>query len=152
MWNKGVILVREYIIKKGDSFFHLAHKNGCCWQDISDINPGVDPCCLQVGQKIMLPIKEASSQTKCSSGCADAAAQGYKGRCDDVIVEVEGVKFRVTRVGEASVPHEVHLILPRTEIHRVEHPGSGIIETSIMLSNINIVNSPRLQGEGETKK
>lgn len=141
--------MKEYTIQSGDSFFRLAKQKECCWQDFIEVNPGIDPCCLQVGQRIRLPLTAVS---KPSGGCAELLGQGNTiKRCDDVIVEVEGVKFRVTRMGEPSVPHEVHLILPRTEIHKIEHPGNGIVETTIMLSNINIVNSPRFEGEGSEK-
>lgn len=134
--------MREYIIQPGDNFYRLAEQNGGSWQEYAACNPGVDPCALQVGQKIIMPIV---IKKKTAGGC-----EGYtgKGRCDDVFVEIEGLTFRVTRQGEPSLPHEVHLIIPRTEITKVEHPGTGIIETSIMLSNINIVNSPRYHGEG----
>ncbi len=140
--------MREYVIKSGDSFFYLAQQNGCCCQDLIEINQGVDPCNLQIGQKIKLPSAELSKQSQSAGGCAEILGKGHSGRCDDVIMDVEGVKFRVTRVGEASVPHEIHLIVPRTEIRKVEYPGSGVIETSIMISNINIINSPRHKGEG----
>lgn len=140
--------MKEYIIQSGDSFFHLAQKTGCCWQEFIDVNPGIDPCQLQIGQKIKLPIVVSKS----SGGCAEFIGQGSgHNRCDDVIIEVEGIKFRVTRIGEPTTPHEVHLILPRTEIRKVEHPVNGIIETTIMLSNINIINSPRFEGEGSSQ-
>jgi len=147
--------LNRYIIQAGDSFFRLAKQNGCSWQDVARINPGLDPYRLQIGQVINLPVSTASGN-KASAGaggcnCSAAAGKGYGGRCDDILVEVEGVRFRVVRAGEASVPHEVHLILPRTEIHKVEHPQTGVIETSIMISNINIVNSPRFHGEGPIK-
>lgn len=140
--------MKEYAVQSGDNFYLLAQQMNCCWQDFIDVNPGIDPCQLQIGQRIKLPVVVVSETT--ASGCADMLGKANVKRCDDVIVEVEGVKFRVTRLGEPAIPHEVHLILPRTEITKVEHPG-GIIETSIMLSNINIVNSPRLTGEGSDK-
>ncbi|RNC29278.1 MAG: hypothetical protein AWM53_00631 [Candidatus Dichloromethanomonas elyunquensis] len=136
--------MQEYCIKSGDNFYKLAQQQGCCWQDFITVNPGIDPCALQIGQVIILPQETAKPQT---AGCCE----GADGRCDDVMVEVEGVKFRVTRVGEPSTPHELHLILPRTEIHKVEHPVNGLVETSVMISNINIVNSPRFEGEGGDK-
>ncbi len=142
---------REYVIKNGDNFFLLAQQNGGCWQDYVAANPGTDPCALRVGQKILLPI--IIEKEKPAGGCAGFI--GGKGagnnRCDDVFLEVEGVKFRVTRQGEPTTPHEVHLIIPRTEIRKVEYPGNGVIETTIMLSNVNIVNSPRFEGEGRTE-
>jgi LysM repeat protein len=144
--------MNQYVIQPGDNFFLLARRNGCRCEDFIKVNPGVDPNYLQIGQIINIPSGLPEAAGKCSSGaCAEIAGKGFKGRCDDVVVEVEGVRFKVTRVGEASIPHEVHLILPRAEIRKIEHPGQGVVETSIMLSNINIVNSPRLHGEGSVK-
>ena len=134
--------MKEYVIKSGDNFFRLAQLNGGCWQDYQAVNPGIDPCALQVGQKIVLPI---IVKEKLAGGCEGFS--GSNNRCDDVMVEVEGVCFRVSRQGEPSLPHEVHLIIPRTEIRKVQCPVNGTIETSIMISNINIVNSPRFEGE-----
>lgn len=134
--------MQEYVIKSGDNFYGLAQQNHCSCQQIIDLNPGVDPNQLQIGQKIKIPV----IVVKPSGGCAGIPGESFN-RCDDVLVDVEGVKFRVTRMGEPATPHELHLILPRTEIRKVEHPG-GIIETNIMVSNINIVNSPRFEGEG----
>ncbi|RJE48370.1 MULTISPECIES: LysM domain-containing protein [unclassified Dehalobacter] len=147
--------MKKYTIKTGDTFFLLAGRNGCCWQDIGKANPGVDPCALVIGQVINIPDRQTSGYG--ASGSAGSTysndpgnylTSGYaQKRYDDVILEVEGVKIRVARIGEPTVPHEVHFILPRTEIRKVECPGNGVIETSIMLSNINIVNSPRIEGE-----
>jgi len=135
--------VQEYIIKEGDSFYRIAQQHDCCWQELMDLNPGLDPYQLQIGQIIKLPTK--------NSKVSDDWMKDWKGehyhRCDDVLVEIEGVKFRVTRLGEPNIPHENHLILPRTEIRKVEYIGTGVVETNIMISNINIVNSPRLEGE-----
>ncbi|UWG95727.1 hypothetical protein LPY66_12460 [Dehalobacter sp. DCM] len=90
----------------------------------------------------------ASASGGAASGCSSYPFGG-KGvnRCDEVILDVEGIKLRVTRAGEPTTPHELHFILPRTEVRKVECPHTGVIETSIMLSNINIVNSPRFEGE-----
>jgi murein DD-endopeptidase MepM/ murein hydrolase activator NlpD len=147
--------LKKYTIKTGDTFFLLASQNGCCWQDISKANPRVDPCALVIGQVINIPDRQASGSVASRSAGSTYSndpgnyfTSGYvQKRYDDVILEVEGVKIRVARIGEPTVPHEVHFILPRTEIRKVECPGNGVIETSIMLSNINIVNSPRIEGE-----
>lgn len=147
--------IKNYVIQSGDTFFLLANHNGCCWQDFVQANPGVDPCALHVGQIINIPSTAKASKNSVLSGPAGTASgcSGYvaggKGvnRCDEVILDVEGVKIRVTRAGEPTTPHELHFILPRTEIRKVECPGTGVIETNIMLSNINIVNSPRFEGE-----
>lgn len=136
--------MKEYVIQSGDSFYQIAQQRGCCWQDITQCNPGLDPCNLQVGQKITVPVINVQQPASC---CTVAAGGGKFNRCDEVVVEVEGVNFKVSRLGEPSIPHELHLILPRTEIRKVQCPASGTLETSIMISNINIVNSPRFEGE-----
>jgi len=141
--------VQEYTIKAGDSFFRVAQQNNCCWQDLIDLNPGLDPYQLQIGQKIRLPAKNSKSFGNCMG--TTKKGENYH-RCDDVLVEIEGIRFRVTRLGEPNIPHENHLILPRTEIRKVEYLGTGVVETNIMISNINIVNSPRFEGENISTK
>ncbi|HHV63637.1 MAG TPA: LysM peptidoglycan-binding domain-containing protein [Peptococcaceae bacterium] len=142
--------MNEYIIKPGDNFYRLAQHKGCSWQDFVEVNPGIDPCCLQVGQKIRLPETKRVESSECC-GELRSSCSGDN-RCDEVLIDIAGAQFRVTRNGEPKVPHEVHMIIPRIEIRKVEHPQSGIIETTIMISNINIVNSPRREGEGGGSK
>lgn len=137
--------MKEYVIKAGDNFYLIAQRYGCNWQQIVECNPRVDPCGLQIGQRILLPI--SIEREKQSPRPEMNHEKWGNTRYDDVFVEVEGVQLKVTRRGETQIPHELHLIIPRTEIRKVEHPVNGVIETSIMLSNINIVNSPRLAGE-----
>lgn len=140
------MLVKEYTIKAGDNYYLLAGRYGCVCQDFIYANPGIDPNNLKIGQKIRIPggswVKTGQGSAT-GQGYACAGGQVNSKRCDDVLMEVDGVKFRVTRQGEPTVPHELHFVLPRTEIHKIEHPQTGIIETTIMLSNINVVNSPR---------
>lgn len=128
--------MEKYFIQQGDNFFKIAQAKGGNWQDYLDANPQLDPNNLKVGQEVNIPRKYSET------GLTAAA-----NRHDDVVLEVDGVKVRVTRDGEPSLPHELHLIIPRTEIRKVECPYNGTIETTIMLSNINIVNSPRIRSE-----
>jgi len=138
----------EYVIQSGDTFFRLAQRLGCNWQDLMRLNPTLNPYALQVGQKIVLP--DVHGYQHLGLGIGTQGESGFLGQSyDDVEVDIEGVKFRVKRVGEHRVPHEVHVILPRTEIHKVQCSPHGNSELRLMISNINIVNAPRLMS-GET--
>lgn len=143
-----------YSIQPGDNFHCLAQRWGGTCDDFLQVNPGVDPLKLQIGQKIVLP--EFKGLTKGQEQYADistARGQEFVGDyLDDVEMEVEGVHLRLRRVGEPKVPHEIHFILPRTEIRKIQPPdGCGPSEVQIMLSNLDVVLSPRLvSGNGDT--
>ena len=143
-----------YSIQPGDNFHCLAQRWGGTCDDLIQVNPGVDPLKLQIGQKIVLP--EFKGSTKGQEQYADISAdrgQEFVGEyLDDVEMEVEGVRLRLRRIGEPKVPHEIHFILPRTEIRKIQPPdGCGPSEVQIMLSNLDVVLSPRLvSGDGDT--
>ena len=145
---------KEYCIQPGDNFHGLAQRWGGTCDDFLQVNPSVDPLKLQVGQKIVLP--DFKGTTKGQVQYADIRVdhgQEFVGEyLDEVEVEVEGVSFRVRRIGEPKIPHEIHLILPRAEIHKFQPAGEGgPCEVQIMLSNMDIVLSPRLvSGKGDT--
>jgi LysM repeat protein len=44
--------VRTYRVQSGDTFESIARKNGTTVARLEQLNPGVDPTALQVGQKI----------------------------------------------------------------------------------------------------
>lgn len=142
---------RDYVIDNGDSFYRLAQRFGGTCEDWIRANPQVDPIMLQVGQKVVLP--ELKNGVKGQSQFAEISTkQGREfagDHYDEVEMEVEGVVFRVRRVGEGRIPHEIHLLLPRTEIHKIQPAGeNGPCEVQIMISNLDIVHSPRLTSEG----
>lgn len=145
---------KEYCIQPGDNFHALAQRWGGTCADFLQVNPCIDPLKLQVGQKIVLP--DFKGPTQGQAQYADIRVdqgQEFVGEyLDQVEMEVEGVRFRVRRIGEPKVPHEIHLILPRAEIRKVQPAGDGgPCEVQIMLSNMNIVLSPRLvSGNGDT--
>jgi hypothetical protein len=125
---------------------------GSC-DDFLCVNPNVDPLKLQIGQKIVLP--EFKSSVKGQEQYADISVnrgQEFLGDyLDDVEMEVEGVRFRLRRIGEPKTPHEIHYIVPRTEIRKIQPAGEGgPAEIQIMISNLDVVLSPRLlSGEGD---
>jgi len=144
----------EYSIQPGDNFHGLAQRWGGTCDDFLQVNPSVDPLKLQIGQKIVLP--EFKGLRKWQEQYADIRVdhgQEFVGDyLDEVEMEVEGVRFRLRRIGEPEIPHEIHFLLPRTEIRKIQPSGEGgPSEVQIMLSNMDIVLSPRLvSGGGDT--
>jgi hypothetical protein len=145
---------KEYSIQPGDNFHDLALRWGGTCDDFLLVNPSVDPLKLQIGQKIVLP--EFKGLHKGQELYADLSmehGQEFVGEyLDDVQMEVEGVRLRLRRLGEPKIPHEIHFILPRTEIRKIQPAGDGgPSEVQIMLSNLDVVLSPRLMsGKGDT--
>lgn len=136
-----------YSIQPGDNFYCLAQRWGGTCEDFLRVNPSVDPVKLQIGQQIVLP--DFKALPKGQEQYADISVnrgQEFAGDyLDDVEMEVEGVHLRLRRIGEPKTPHEIHFILPRTEIRKIEPPGGcGPSEVQIMLSNLDVVLSPRL--------
>jgi LysM repeat protein len=140
----------EYIIQPGDTFYRLSQRMGGSCEDWIQANPGLNPSCLQIGQKIVLPgLKNPKGREQYAEVSLDEGTEYSGDHLDDVEIEVEGVRFRVKRIGESRIPHEVQLTLPRTEIRKIQPQGEqGPCEVQIMLSNVNIIHSPRLMSEG----
>ncbi|MDR3601879.1 MAG: LysM domain-containing protein [Desulfosporosinus sp.] len=145
---------KEYSIQPGDNFHDLAQRWGGTCDDFLQVNPSVDPLKLQVGQKIVLPEFKGlhKGQEQYADIRVDHGQEFVGDYLDDVEMEVEGVRFRLRRIGEPKIPHEIHFILPRTEIRKIQPVGEGgPTEVQIMLSNLNVVLSPRLvSGKGDT--
>lgn len=140
----------EYLIQPGDTFYKLSQRMGGCCEDWIQANPMVNPNFLQVGQKIVLPgFKNPKGREQYAEVGLNEGTEYAGDHLDDVEMEIEGVRFRVKRVGESRIPHEIHLTVPRTEIRKIQPQGvNGPCEVQIMLSNVNIVHSPRLMSEG----
>lgn len=140
--------MREYIIQPGDTFYQLAQRWGGTCDDWITANSQLNPLALQVGQKVILPplSKGADQYVEIFPG----QGREFSGEhLDEVEMELGGVQFKLRRIGESRIPHEVHLILPRAEIRKIQPQGeNGPTEVQIMLSNVNIVHSPRLMSEG----
>lgn len=146
-------MIKEYILQPGDNFHCLAQRWGCSCDDFIQVNPNLDPLKLQIGQKIVLPdFKGGPKGTEHYADLSVGQGQEFVGEyLDNVEFEVEGVRFRLRRIGEPKTPHEIHFILPRTEIRKIQPAGEGgPAELQIMLSNLDVVLSPRLvSGEGD---
>lgn len=140
---------REYCIQPGDNFHALAQRWGGTCEDFLMVNPSVDPLRLQIGQKIVLPELNRMNGVEQYVDISEKQAHQFAGEyLDEVEMEIEGVRVRLRRIGEPKTPHEIHLILPRTEIRKIQPSGPcGPTEVQIMLSNLNVVLSPRLVSE-----
>lgn len=143
----------EYVIQPGDDFYRLSQRLGGSCEDWLQANQSINPLMLQIGQKVVLPeFKTTNAREQYAEISVDQGNQYAGEKMDDVEMEIEGVRFRVKRIGESKVPHEVHLIVPRTEIRKIQPQGEqGPCEVQIMISNIDIVHSPRLMSEGGGK-
>lgn len=141
-------MVREYCIQPGDNFHGLAQRWGGTCDDFILVNPNVDPLKLQIGQKIVLPDFKGIKGLEQYSDISLDQGQEFVGEyLDHVEMEIEGVRVSLRRIGEPKTPHEIHFLLPRTEIRKIQPAGEcGPTEIQIMLSNINVVLSPRLMG------
>ncbi|MEA4900472.1 LysM domain-containing protein [Desulfitobacterium sp.] len=139
----------EYVILRGDNFYQLAQRLGGTCEDWILANPGINPLTLQIGQKVVLPELNTPNAREQYAEISGEEGSRYAGeKMDEVEMEIEGVRFRIKRIGESKVPHEVHLIVPRTEIHKIQPQGEqGPCEVQIMISNVDIVHSPRLMSE-----
>ncbi len=143
--------MREYVVKQGDNFYRLSQQFGGSLEEWLRANPGCCPTQLQVGQRILLP--ELKSELRGKEQYAEIGENKGKEfageHLDEVEMDIEGIKFKVKRIGEPRTPHEVHLILPRVEIRKTQPAGAaGPCDIQIMISNVNIAHSPRLMSEG----
>ncbi|MEL1135166.1 LysM domain-containing protein [Desulfitobacterium sp. THU1] len=141
--------MEEYVIQPGDTFYRLAQRWGGTCAEWQVANPGLNPDYLQTGQKVYLPRMTNPRGNEQYAMITPQQGIEYAGdHLDDVEMEIEGVKFRVKRIGESKIPHEIHLMIPRTEIRKVQPYGvNGPCEVQIMLSNVNIIHSPRLMSD-----
>ena len=145
---------QEYVIQAGDTFYHLAKRWGGTCADWLAANPHLNPHALQIGQKVVCPVPVGSARTGRNQYASAGVEQGkdFAGETlDEVEMELAGLQFRIRRIGETRVPHEIHLLLPRAEIRKVEpNSENGPCEIQIMLSNVDLVHSPRLvSGSGD---
>ncbi|MCB8816520.1 LysM peptidoglycan-binding domain-containing protein [Desulfosporosinus shakirovi] len=144
---------KEYCIQPGDNFHALAQRWGGTCDDFLMVNPSVDPLRLQIGQKIVLPEFKGSKGLEQYVNIDGDQGQEFVGEyLDEVEMEIEGVHVRLRRIGEPKTPHEIHFLLPRTEIRKIQPAGEcGPTEVQIMLSNLNVILSPRLvSGDGDS--
>ncbi len=141
-----------YKIKPGDNFYLLAKRLGTSLDQVLRLNPGVDPDKLEIGQVVKLPGAKGNPKTRFGSnpGASSYSDSPLEGECftgknmDHIGVNIAGIDFELKRVIDNNVPHEVHIILPRTEVHTVvRNPDVTLSETQVMISNIDIVHSPR---------
>ncbi len=139
----------EYVIRRGDTFFQLSQKLGGSYEEWLLANPGLNPMSLQIGQVIRIPpLTHGTGEESYREISAIQETTYGRENYDDMEIEVEGVRFRVKRIGESRVPHEIHLNVPRTEIRKIQPYGiHGPCEVQIMLSNVNIIHSPRLMSD-----
>src|SRR5437867_1755873 len=103
---------REYVVIKGDSFFHIGRRFGVSSTAIARANPGVDSTRLKVGQKLVIPAPGAPTFTQATLGTGsenlyvvrsgDTLSKIAKGNATTVseIKALNGLKTDRIHVGE----------------------------------------------------
>ncbi len=139
-----------YKIQQGDNFYLLSKRLGVGLDQVINANPGLEADKLAVGQVVSLPGALPKGNIKSRPGTniyEDSLEEGemFSGKnLDEVGVNLGGADFQLRRIINNEVPHEIHIILPRTEIHSITRdPNCILTETQIMISNIDIIHSPR---------
>jgi hypothetical protein len=138
-----------YKLQPGENFYLLAKRLNTSVETVVNLNPGVNPDKLQGGQEIKVP-GSSKSKPKGTPGrnfYGDSPEEGesFSGRNFDTLgVKIGAVDFDLKRVIDNEVPHEIHIILPKTEIRSVTRNADYTLsETQITLENVDIVHSPR---------
>jgi LysM repeat protein len=138
-----------YVIKPGDNFFLLAKRLGLSLDQIVAVNPGVSPELLEVGQQIKLPkgAKKVLAAVPGKNSYQESTNEGeaFLGRNLDTLgVKIGNLDFDLKRVIDNETPHEIHIILPKTEIRSVTRgTDCTVSETFVLLENVDIIHSPR---------
>ena len=102
----------EYTIQSGDTFYRLAQRMGGSCEDFIQCNPGINPIGLQIGQKIVLPeFKNPKGREQYAEVSLDQGSEYSGDHLDDIEMEIEGVRFRVKRIGESKIPHEILFVV-----------------------------------------
>jgi hypothetical protein len=138
-----------YVIKPGDNFFLLAKRLGVSLDQIVAVNPGISPESLEVGQQIKLPkgAKKVLAAVPGKNSYQESKNEGeaFVGRNLDTLgVKIGNLDFDLKRVIDNETPHEIHIILPKTEIRSVTRgTDCTVSETFVLLENVDIIHSPR---------
>jgi len=138
-------------IQPGENFYLLANRFGIRLDQVLAVNPGVNPEKLEVGQLVKLPASAGKVRPKGagagsnSYGDSPQDGESFAGKnMDHIGVNIAGVDFELKRVIDNNVPHEIHILLPKAEVHTItRNPDNTVCETQLTLSNIDIIHSPR---------
>lgn len=66
--TNGTKCAEEYVVKRGDSFYLIAHKLGVPLRDLLAANSDIHPARLMVGDVLCVPREEDDSPESCGSG------------------------------------------------------------------------------------
>src|SRR5687768_15690564 len=58
----------DHVVIKGESFYTIAKKYGVTSRAIQEVNPGVDPARLKIGQKLAIPARTATATASAPNG------------------------------------------------------------------------------------
>lgn len=98
-----------YTVKAGDTLFNLARQFGVTVKAIQDVNPGIDPRHLAIGQKICIPKRRCPEGTFVyvvkSGDTLSAIARRYKTTVQEIVKANPGIDPNKLAIGqEICVP------------------------------------------------
>lgn len=76
MTQNGSICAEEYVVKRGDSFYLIAHKLGVPLRDLLAANRDIHPARLMVGDVLCIPREEDDRPQGSTSGSSDHSGSG----------------------------------------------------------------------------
>jgi peptidoglycan DL-endopeptidase LytF len=79
----------EHVVIKGESFYTIAKKYGVSSRGIQEVNPGVDPARLKIGQKLAIPARTATTVAAAGSGASGTnGLKAYTVKSGDTLVAI----------------------------------------------------------------
>jgi LysM repeat protein len=126
----------DHVVVKGESFYTIAKKYGVSSRAIQEVNPGVDPARLKIGQKLVIPARTATAVASVSNGTsATGGAMTYTVKSGDTlnaIAKKHGLTVKelqsANNLSTTRITVGQKLRIPGKTGDAVGSPGSGVVQ------------------------
>jgi len=111
----GSICAEEYVVKRGDSFYLIAHKLGVPLRDLLAANSDIHPARLMVGDVLCIPREEedAPSSGGLGGGSTDGSTGGNTGISPDPTVPCPGTEQYTVEQGQTVADLQLRNLVSR---------------------------------------